>query len=80
MTDDVERDDTLTAAMDNVLAMRLGRVAREVGRRSYGDLIDYGLALNAELKKAGFALVKTSDDHFFIGQHPRNTSKGTAND
>ena len=76
MSDEVtvtqQRDDTLTAAMDNVLAMRLGQVARETGRRTYGDFIDYGLALNSELNKAGFALVKTSDDHLFIGQHPRH--------
>lgn len=49
----------LTAAMNNVLASRLGRVAREAGnqdRIDVGDSIDRGLILRRLLEEAGFEL------------------------
>lgn len=47
----------LTATMDNVLAMRLGEIARRAGdpeRRDVGDFIDRGLILLRLLRENGF--------------------------
>ena len=52
----------LTPAMDNVLAWRLGEVARDAGnpnREGVGDLIDRGLILRRLLEEAGFELYET---------------------
>ena len=49
----------LTAAMDNVLASRLGEVAREVGdpaHKGVGDSIDRGLILRRRLEEIGFEI------------------------
>ena len=51
----------LTAAMDNVLASRLGEVAREVGDPAHkgvgvGDSIDRGLILRRRLEEIGFEI------------------------
>jgi hypothetical protein len=49
----------LTAAMDNVLAWRLGEIARAAGsptREDVGDPIDRGLVLLRLLNLAGFSL------------------------
>jgi hypothetical protein len=50
----------LTAAMDNVLASKLGKVAVAAGdpkRTDVGDSIDRGLILRRLLEEAGFGLV-----------------------
>lgn len=47
----------LTAAMDNVLAWRLGEACGKANRTPAGDYIDRGLALRRELEQAGFAIV-----------------------
>jgi hypothetical protein len=54
----------LTAAMDNVLAWKLGEVAREAGnprRTDVGDLIDRGLILRRLLEEYGFYIIKISE-------------------
>lgn len=66
-----ERDDTLTMAMDNVLASRLGHAHHMAAKTSAGDSIDRGLGLCRALEEQGFGIVKLSRDHFFIGQHPK---------
>lgn len=50
----------LTAAMDNVIAARLGQLARQAGkdRKDVGDDIDRGLILRRLLEEAGFGIVK----------------------
>jgi hypothetical protein len=48
----------LTAAMDNVLAWRLGEACNAAAQASAGDLIDRGLALRKELELRGFAVIK----------------------
>jgi hypothetical protein len=51
----------LTSAMDNVLASRLGVVAREVGdpnHKGVGDSIDRGLILRRRLEEEGFYLIR----------------------
>lgn len=52
-------DRVLTEAMVNVLAWRLGEIAREVGTQSdgVGDPIDRGLILRRRLEERGFHLV-----------------------
>jgi hypothetical protein len=49
----------LTAAMDNVLASRLGQIANEAGRPRpvVGDSIDRGLILRRLLEEGGFGVV-----------------------
>lgn len=49
----------LTAAMDNVLAWRLGEVAKEAmdPKQSVGDYIDRGLILLRLLNEAGFDVI-----------------------
>lgn len=50
----------LTALMDNVLAWRLGEIARRAGsadRKDVGDYIDRGLILRRLLKEQGFYLI-----------------------
>lgn len=49
----------LTASMDNVLAWRLGEIAREAGsieREDVGDPIDRGLILRRLLEEKGFEI------------------------
>jgi hypothetical protein len=51
----------LTAAMDNVLASKLGKVAKAAGdpdRTDVGDSIDRGLILRRMLEEAGFGLIE----------------------
>ena len=51
----------LTAAMDNVLASRLGVIAKEAGqpkRIDVGDSIDRGLILRRLLDEAGFEIIE----------------------
>lgn len=48
----------LTAAMDNVLAWRLGRAANAAAADSAGDLIDRGLSLRRHLENEGFAVIE----------------------
>jgi len=55
------REKHLTMTMDNVLAWRLGEVAREAGnpkRTDVGDLIDRGLILRRLLEEKGFYLIE----------------------
>lgn len=55
-------DKPLTAAMDNVLAWRLGEIARDAGspsRTDVGDLIDRGLILRRLLEEQNFQIVYT---------------------
>ncbi len=50
----------LESSMDNVLAWRLGEVARDAGnpeRKDVGDLIDRGLILRRLLEEKGFRLI-----------------------
>ena len=50
----------LTAAMDNLLAYKLGKIAREAGnekRTDVGDYIDRGLILRRLLEENGFSLI-----------------------
>jgi hypothetical protein len=50
----------LTAAMDNVLAYKLGRIALDAGkpqRSGVGDNIDRGLVLRKLLEESGFYLI-----------------------
>lgn len=52
-------DNPLTAALDNLLADRLGRIALEAGsekRKDVGDNIDRGLILLRLLTEQGFAV------------------------
>jgi len=54
----------LTAAMDNVLASKLGNIAIEAGNPKHegvGDSIDRGLILRRLLEEAGFQLVLTTE-------------------
>lgn len=46
----------LTAAMDNVLAWRMGEACARAYRAPSGDYIDTGLALLRELNENGFAV------------------------
>lgn len=51
----------LTAAMDNVIASRLGQIATQAGkpdRKDVGDSIDRGLILRRLLEEAGYGIVK----------------------
>jgi len=48
----------LTAAMDNVLAWRLGEACNAAAREPAGDLIDRGLALRKQLEDRGFLLIR----------------------
>ena len=50
----------LTAAMDNVIASRLGQLARQAGkdRKDVGDDIDRGLILRRLLEEAGYGIVR----------------------
>lgn len=51
----------LTAAMDNVLASKLGEIAAAAGdpkRTGIGDSIDRGLVLRRLLEEDGFGLVR----------------------
>jgi hypothetical protein len=54
----------LDSSMDNVLAWKLGEIAREAGnpdRRDVGDPIDRGLILRRLLEENGFLLVTIED-------------------
>jgi len=54
----------LTAAMNNVLASKLGGIAREAGKHNplgVGDSIDRGLILRRFLEEQGFYLVRKED-------------------
>jgi hypothetical protein len=46
----------VTPAMDNVVAWRLGEIAREAAKGPAGDLIDTGLLLCRLLHDKGFVL------------------------
>jgi len=49
----------LTAAMDNVLAFRLGKVALAAGTaKAIGDYIDRGLLLRRLMEESGFGIVE----------------------
>ena len=53
-------DKPLDPNMDNVLAWRLGKIAREAGdpdRDDVGDFIDRGLILRRLLEENGFSLI-----------------------
>ena len=49
----------LTAAMDNVLAWRLGEAFSATSKETVGDFIDRGLALRHHLQEKGFGVVQT---------------------
>ena len=51
-------DKPLTAAMDNVLAWRVGEAHSAAAKESSGDYIDRGLALLRHLNDKGFDLVE----------------------
>lgn len=51
----------LSAAMDNVLAWRLGEAVHATMRDTAGDLIDRGLSLLKHLRDTGFGVVELSD-------------------
>lgn len=46
----------LTSSMDNVLASRLGEIAKKAAKAPAGDYIDTGLVLRSLLEEAGFEL------------------------
>lgn len=46
----------LTAAMDNILATRLGEIAARASQYPFGDNIDRGLVLLRLLNENGFAV------------------------
>ena len=62
----------LTAAMDNLLAYRLGKIAREAGgtRTDVGDDIDRGLILHHLLDEAGFVLSEKEGSSRLTIDHP----------
>jgi hypothetical protein len=49
-------DEPLTAALDNVLAWRLGEIAHAASKAPAGDLIDTGLILLRMLGEKGFSV------------------------
>jgi hypothetical protein len=55
----------LTAAMDNVLARRLGRICLEAAspKHKVADAIDRGLILRRLLEEAGFHLILAKTPH-----------------
>lgn len=57
----------VTAAMDNVIAWRLGEIARAAAQAPAGDLIDTGLGLLKMLEEKGFVLSYTGPE--FPGSH-----------
>jgi len=72
MEKETNRTDTLTAGMDNVLAVRLARAMRTAAAMPAGDGIDVGLALRKCLEDEGFGLVQLdSNSRLFGGQHQR---------
>ncbi len=55
----------LTAAMDNVLAWKLGVIVKEAGaldRKDIGDPIDRGLVLRRLLEENNFHIIYTGDE------------------
>lgn len=55
------------SAMTNVLAWRLGEIARDAAKHPAGDLIDRGLVLQKLLHEGGFRLCYTGTE--FSGSH-----------
>ena len=53
-----DRGKPLTAMMDNVIASRMGQIAREAAGRNAGDYIDTGLILLRLLNEAGLDVVR----------------------
>ena len=54
------RGEPLTSSMDNVLASRMGGIARKAAAAPYGDSIDTGLILLRMLREGGFIV---TEDH-----------------
>lgn len=62
----------VTDGADNVVASRLGEVARKATKEFHADSVDQGLILLRLLKEGGFRVVydqPASGVHFFTGSH-----------